>query len=170
MHVLVSAGSKHGSTLEIADAIGDVLTDRGLPASVVPPDQVETLERYQAVVLGSGVYAGHWTEPARHLVRRLGDELASRPVWLFSSGPIGDPPKPADDPVDVREILERTGAREHRVFPGRVLRRLLSFPERAIVAAFHVPDGDFRDWDAIRAWASQIADSLTTNEPGPSVG
>jgi len=37
---------------------------------------------------------------------------------------------------------------------------MLSFPERAIVGALRAPYGDFRDWDVIRTWAEEIADSL----------
>ena len=81
-------------------------------------------------------------------------------MWLFSSGPVGDPPKPDEDPVDVAELLATTNARDHRVFAGKLVRKQLSFPERAIVSALRVPEGDFRDWIEIRQWAAGIADAL----------
>jgi menaquinone-dependent protoporphyrinogen oxidase len=146
MQVLVTAATKYGATGEIARAIGDALRDRGLDCAVVPPEHVEEVDGYDGVVLGSAVYAGHWLKSARKLVDRLGGESAKRPVWLFSSGPIGDPPKPEEDPVDVAEVLAATGAREHRVLAGKLVRRQLSFPERPIVSALRVPEGDFRDW------------------------
>jgi menaquinone-dependent protoporphyrinogen oxidase len=62
--------------------------------------------------------------------------------------------------VDVAEILTATRARDHRVFAGRLVRRQLSFPERAIVSALRVPEGDFRDWPEIRRWADEIAEAL----------
>jgi hypothetical protein len=31
-----------------------------------------------------------------------------------------------------------------------------------IVNVVHAPDGDFRDWSAIRAWAREIAAALTS--------
>jgi menaquinone-dependent protoporphyrinogen oxidase len=111
MKVLVTAATKYGATAEIAQAIGDALRDHGLDPTVIPPQQVDSLDGYDAVVLGSAVYAGHWLKPARELVDRAG-HLADRPVWLFSSGPVGDPPKPEEDPVDVAEILTATAARE----------------------------------------------------------
>jgi menaquinone-dependent protoporphyrinogen oxidase len=92
--------------------------------------------------------------------------MAERPVWLFSSGPVGDPPKPEEDPVDVAELLTVTGAREHRVFAGKLVRRQLSFPDRAIVAALRVPEGDFRDWTEITRWAAGIADALHAGPGG----
>ena len=165
MKVLVTAASKHGATGEIAQAIGDALRDQGLDATVLEPEHVDAVDDYDAVVLGSAVYAGHWLKPARKLVARCGSGLAVRPVWLFSSGPIGDPPKPEEDPVDVAELLAATGAREHRVFAGKLVRKQLAFPERAIVSALRVPEGDFRDWAGISGWAVGIATALRSRSP-----
>jgi len=162
MRVLITAASKHGSTGEIAGAIAEVLGGRGLETVVTPPEKVDDVAAFDAAVLGSAVYAGRWMKPARELVERAADDLAARPVWLFSSGPIGEPPKPEEDPVDVAEIVESTSARDHRVFAGRLERSRLGFGERAVVAALRAPDGDFRDWDEIRGWATAIADELTS--------
>jgi menaquinone-dependent protoporphyrinogen oxidase len=164
MRVLVTAATKYGATAEIAAAIAEVLDEHGLEATVFPPEQVQGVDDYDAVVVGSAVYAGHWLKQARELVERYADVLASRPVWLFSSGPVGDPPKPEEDPVDVAELLTATGAREHRVLAGKLVRRQLSFPDRAIVSALRVPEGDFRDRTEITRWAASIADALQAVE------
>ena len=160
MRVLVTAASKYGATAEIAQTIAETLGKRGLEATVLPPEQVEEVGGYDAVVVGSAVYAGHWLKPARDLVGRHAGGLAGLPVWLFSSGPVGDPPKPDEDPVDVADLQGLTNPRDHRVFAGKLVRRQLSFPERAIVSALRVPEGDFRDWTEIRQWAAEIADAL----------
>lgn len=171
MRVLVSAATKHGATAEIAKAIGQTLSEADFEVDVIPPDLVDTVEGYDAVVLGSAVYAGRWLEPAKQMVARHRQALAARPVWLFSSGPVGEPPKPIDDPADVPEVRERTRAREHRVFAGRIEKARLSFAERAIVAALRVPDGDFRSWDEVRDWANGIVRALrqgaTRSRPQP---
>src|ERR687888_2093645 len=125
MKVLVTPATRHGATGEIAQAIGEALRDQGLDPTVLEPEQVEGVDGYDAVVLGSAVYAGHWLKPARELVARCGSALAARPVWLFSSGPIGDPPKPEEDPVDVADLLRATGARQHRVFAGKLVKKQL---------------------------------------------
>jgi menaquinone-dependent protoporphyrinogen oxidase len=170
MRVLVTAATKYGATAEIAAAIAEVLDEHGLEATVLPPDQVEEVDGYDAVVLGSAVYAGHWLKPARELVERHAGALVSRPVWLFSSGPVGDPPKPEEDPVDVADLLAATDAREHRIFAGKLVRKQLSFPERAIVSALRVPEGDFRDWTEIRRWAAGIADAMGAGSPQAPAG
>jgi menaquinone-dependent protoporphyrinogen oxidase len=160
MKVLVCAATKYGATGEIADAVADVLAEKGLEVTVIPPGQVGSIEQFDAVVLGSAVYMGQWMKPARELVDRSAAALAARPVWLFSSGPVGEPAKPAENPVDVSEILQSTKARDHRVFTGRLARKHLSFPDRAMASAIRAAEGDFRNWAEIRAWAAGIASAL----------
>jgi menaquinone-dependent protoporphyrinogen oxidase len=166
MRVLVSAASKYGSTTEIAEAIAKVLSGDGHDVDVRPPADVSSIENYDAVVLGSAVYVGHWLEPVRKLVEREREALRERPVWLFSSGPIGEPPMPkGDDAVDITDIVKATGAREHRIFSGKLGKHRLSFPERAVVFALRVAEGDFRDWDAIASWGRDIARQLAAKAP-----
>lgn len=156
MKVLVSAASKHGSTAGIADVLGSALMTGGYEVSVIEPARVDDVEDFDAIIVGSAVYAGHWMKPAIELTERFAERFREKPVWLFSSGPIGDPPKPAEDPVDVVEVMNVTGARGHHLFAGKLDKAMLSFPERAIVGALRAPYGDFRDWDEIRNWANEI--------------
>jgi menaquinone-dependent protoporphyrinogen oxidase len=160
MKILVCAASKYGATGEIARAVGDVLSERGADVTVIPPEDVGAIAEFDAVVLGSAVYMGQWMKSARELADRSGAALTARPVWLFSSGPVGEPPKPADSPVDVSAILKATKARDHRVFAGRLVKEHLSFPERAMVLALRAQEGDFRNWTEVRGWAAGIADAL----------
>ena len=161
MKVLVTAASKHGATSGIADAIASVLTVRGFEVIIKEPGRVEEVHTYDAIVVGSAVYGGHWMRPAIDLTHRFAERFPGKPVWLFSSGPIGDPPKPTEDPVDVAQIMTVTGARDHRLFAGKLDKTVLSFPERAIVGALRAPQGDFRNWDEIHTWAEGIAESLS---------
>ena len=159
--VLVAAGSKHGATDEIARRIASVLTARGYDVANSAPEQVDDVSGYDAVVLGSAVYAGHWVAEAKALADLVAEASPGMHVWLFSSGPIGDPPKPEEEPVDVSEIRAATDAREHHVFSGKIDKSMLGFGEKAILMALKVQEGDFRDWDAIDRWASRIAEQLT---------
>jgi len=158
--VLVAAASKHGATREIAAHIGETLGRRGCDATVLDADRIDTLDGYDAVVLGSAVYAGHWLPDAKDLADRIAARRPLPAVWLFSSGPVGDPPKPDEEPVDVAAIVDATAPRGHRVFAGRIDKAELGFAERAIMIAVRAPEGDFRDWDDISSWAHGIADAL----------
>jgi len=158
--VLVAAASKHGATAQIAERIGETLRGRGCEVTVADAGQVDAVDGYDAVVLGSAVYAGHWLDDAKALADRVAAQRRRPAVWLFSSGPVGDPPKPDEDPVDVAAVAEATAPREHRVFAGRIDKSKLGFAERAIMIAVRAAEGDFRDWDAITGWADEIADTL----------
>jgi menaquinone-dependent protoporphyrinogen oxidase len=170
MKVLVASASKHGATGEIGDAIGAILSARGHIVTTLAAEQVEAVHPFDAAVIGSAVYAGHWMKQAIDLAERFTDRWADRAVWLFSSGPIGEPPKPEEDPVDVSRIMQLTGARAHRIFTGRLDKSKLSFPERAMVSAFRAPYGDFRNWDNIRTWASEIAEELVGADSAAATG
>jgi menaquinone-dependent protoporphyrinogen oxidase len=163
MRVLVASASKHGSTAEIARTIGASLTFRQIEADVRPAESVTSLEGYDGVILGSGVYMGHWLEPAKRFIQQHTEDLLRRPVWLFSSGPLGDPAKPGEDPADAAALVEATRALEHRVFPGSLWKEDLGIAERAMVAAVRAPEGDFRPWAEIDDWAGQIAAQLATS-------
>ena len=160
MRVLVTAASKHGATLEIATAIGEELVRAGIDARVEPLEDVQSVDDYDGVVVGSGIYAGHWLGAAKEFVDQYATDLALRPLWLFSSGPLGHPLKPEEDPVDAASIATRLGARAHRVFGGRLDRSHLGLGERAIVGLVRAPDGDFRPWDEVRSWSAEIAREL----------
>jgi menaquinone-dependent protoporphyrinogen oxidase len=170
MNVLVAAASRNGATAEIADAIGRALRERGLSVTVAAPERVGDIGGYDAFVLGSAVYTGHWLQPAREFVERIGPLIAARPVWLFSSGPVGDPSRKlvqqmGADPVDLPAVRERTNAREHRMFAGRLVSEHASFAQRVSLHVFRGLEGDFRDWSAIEQWANEIADALLDREP-----
>jgi len=171
-HVLVVVATRHGATEGIAEAITRDLPATeagsrvGLTAVVQRADHDPNPAGADAIVLGSAVYAGRWLEPAREYVSRHATVLRERPVWLFSSGPIGDPPFPPDEPHDVHPLVQLIGARGHRVFAGRLDKALLSWGERAMVTAMRAPLGDFRDWAAVRAWSEEIATALADQGSG----
>ncbi len=162
MHVLVTVASRHGATREMGDVVAEVLRSAGHDVDEVEPDEVEHVEPYDAVVLGSAVYVGRLALGLRDLVDRQGGQLRQRPVWLFWSGPVGDPPVPATVPDDVTRIAETVGARDVATFAGRLDRDGLNISERALVALTRADAGDFRDLDVVRAWAQGVARELRT--------
>jgi menaquinone-dependent protoporphyrinogen oxidase len=161
MRVLIAVASRHGATVEIAETIGSALGGEGTQVDVVDIDDIHGLGDYDAVVLGSAVYMGHWLKPAAAFVASHSAELQARPTWLFSSGPVGDPPRPSpSEAVNIKEIVAATGAAEHRLFAGKLDKSELNFRERSVMRAVGGHDGDYRDCNEIRAWAEAIATSL----------
>jgi menaquinone-dependent protoporphyrinogen oxidase len=167
MNILVTAASRQGATIGIAEAIGRALRAHGLETTVAPPDELLDAAPYDAFVIGSAIYAGHWLEPATALVRRFAPTLPQRPVWLFSSGPVGEPSrklvqKMTADPVELPQLLALTNAREHRIFAGKLTGNGLPGFQRLSLLVFRSMEGDWRDWAAIERWADEIADSLAS--------
>ena len=163
--VLISAASRHGSTTEIARAIGNTLITKHIAVDIVPPAAVDSIEDYDAVILGSAVYEGHWVAAARDFAIRLRDPLAARHVWLFSSGPVGDPSRKLvrsmeQDPADVTRIKQDISVRGHQMFAGKLDPQALSIAQRASLLVFRGMRGDFRDWAVITQWADGIAADL----------
>jgi menaquinone-dependent protoporphyrinogen oxidase len=165
--VLVAYGSKHGATAEIAEAIGQAIQEAGLEADVMSADAIDSVSPYGAVVLGSAVYAGMWRKEAINLLESQEEELAQRPVWIFSSGPTGE-----GEPVELldgwrlpeaqQEVVDRISPRDIAVFHGNIDGDKLNLGEKLIVKAVKGEFGDYRDWDAIRSWATGIAEALTS--------
>jgi menaquinone-dependent protoporphyrinogen oxidase len=161
VRVLVAYATKLGSTREIAEAIGTTI-DASLSdgtVDVLPAAAIHGLTDYDAVVLGSALYAAHWQRDANRFVQRHHLQLTQRPVWLFSSGPLDRsaeagtlPPAPA-----VAQMTDFIGARDHRTFGGRLAADAPGIEPH--ILATH-PIGDFRDWEAVRAWAADIAHQL----------
>ena len=161
MRVLVTAASKHGATQEIADAIARELAGRAIETAVQPVESASP-EGFDAVVLGSAVYAGRWLEPARSYLEAHAAVLAGRATWSFSSGVWRQGSVPMLDAESSRWMYVSDGPREHRWFAGRLEHRLLSAAEREVVPGSGARAGDHRDWRAVREWAGEIAESLET--------
>jgi menaquinone-dependent protoporphyrinogen oxidase len=166
-NVLVTYGSKHGSTAEIAEAIADKLREYGLSVDCAPVEDVTSLDRYQAVVLGSALYMGRWQGAPRRFLRRHAAELAARPFWAFSSGPVDglDPMRP--EPPRIAKALEQLGARSHVVFAGRLPTEPRGPLQRRIVKRTPRVYRDERDWGEIRTWAARVAAELLTEPQSP---
>jgi menaquinone-dependent protoporphyrinogen oxidase len=169
MTVLVTYASKHGSTEEIAERIAATLRRSGIETDLQPVEAVREVEPYAAVVLGSAIYYGSWLKEAREFVHRHETALAARPVWLFSSGPLGVEVRDAEpQPKELAEFQESVKPRDPRVFFGALDYSQLSFMERMVVKGVRASEGDFRDWEAIEEWAESIAHALAPTAPAPA--
>lgn len=163
--VLVAYATKYGATAEIAERIGQVLRQAGLDAEVLPAERVGDVQAYRAVVLGSAVYIGQWRKQAAAFLKANEQALAGRPVWLFSSGPTGegDPVTLTQGwrlPAGLQPVADRIKPRDIAIFHGSANAQKMNFIEKWLLKNVKAPAGDFRDWDAIAAWAASIAAAL----------
>lgn len=178
MKILVAYATRHGATAGIAERIAKILTESGQPAEVRLVEEVTTIEAYDAVVLGGAAYMFHWLKPAVKFARKHRAALASRPVWLFSSGPLGTDVIDKDGkdvlraarPKEFDELTELLAPRGEQVFFGAYDpdAEPIGLGERVVrhmpAARDTLPAGDFRDWRAIEAWAREIAAAISADQ------
>ena len=160
MHILVTAASKHGATDEVADAIARRIEASGITVDRLAPADVTSVADYDAVVVGSAVYILQWMPEAHDFMERFKDELPAGRVWAFSVGMNGVPKHSRQDGSRVGPLLTHVKCRDLHTFAGRYKPSLLSLRERSVARLAGVVEGDFRDWDAIDAWADEIAAQL----------
>jgi menaquinone-dependent protoporphyrinogen oxidase len=170
--ILVTYASKHGGTQGIADRIARQLTNAGHAVELRPVKEIATVDGYDAVVIGSAAYMGSWLKDATEFVRRNVASLAMTQVWLFSSGPLGTNPRDAQGndlltasaPKEFAEFKETIKPRDMKVFFGALDPNKLNFAEKLIrstpAGRTLLPEGDFRDWNAIEEWAGAVAAEL----------
>lgn len=177
MKVLVAYASRHGATRGIAERIAQTISQAGHEVTLRPAEQADEVDRYDAFVVGSAAYAYHWLKEAAQFVRRHSALLAGRPVWLFSSGPIGTDTVDAkgrdvleaSKPAEFAEFATSIGPRDLHVFYGAfdpdaepigLMERIGSWFMRMPSIRKDMPAGDFRDWPKIETWAEGIAADL----------
>ena len=163
-HVLVVFGSKRGGTAEIADAIVETLLNEGIDADLADAVTIDSIDEYDAVIVGGALYMNRWHRDARRFVNRHEAALRVRPVWLVSSGPLDDSAAQRDiaPPGSVAAIAKRIGARDHRTFGGRLEPDATGFPAMQMA---RTRAGDWRAWHQIRAWARSLVPQLHRRTP-----
>lgn len=167
---LVAYASRMGGTEGIARAVADEMRQQGIDVDLRPAAEVHELTGYDAVVLGSAVYAGRWLRPARTLLKRLTvSRQVAHPlrVWLFHSGPLGPGQARSTVPAPrkVAAYAIALGAGRPTTFGGRI--------EPATAKGFLARSmakgdmsGDYRDFTQITDWARTIATELRASTTG----
>jgi menaquinone-dependent protoporphyrinogen oxidase len=189
LKVQVVYTSRHGGTAGIADRIAEVLRTEGADIVITNAADRPDPSGFDAYVIGSGVQIGKWHTEGTEFLERNQAMLATKPVWLFSSGPLPGSsmaretqdrltlalgPEEGPGSGGRKKIEALTAAihpRDHRVFYGAFNPNdpPKSMQERLVrlmpVAKRILPAGDFREWDAIEVWAREIGTQLMAKVP-----
>lgn len=161
--ILVAYASRKGSTTGIAQAIGKELTIEGYTVDVSEMKLITSLAGYNAVVIGAPVYTGKVTGDVAAFVSTNKDELSRVPVAGFVTGIAPVFPKTGDVKGFTDQLV--TGLSPVRpvavtMFAGTLDAGKMNLVERSLTTLMKVPTGDFRDWDAIAAWAKTLAGKM----------
>jgi menaquinone-dependent protoporphyrinogen oxidase len=159
--VLVTYASKYGSTGGVADAVAKELCVKGVSADVALITNARNIGSYQGVVIGSAIYMGKWMPEALDFVKRNKDILRRVPVAYFLV--CMTLARPTDknraevlaymDPI-LKEVpeIKPVGL---GTFAGAMHYSNLSWIYKKILKSKGTPEGDYRDWNAIRSWAQE---------------
>jgi menaquinone-dependent protoporphyrinogen oxidase len=159
--ILVTYASKYGSTGGVADAIGKELCGKGLAADVALIRNAGDCGLYQGVIVGSAIYMGKWMPEAVDFVKKNRDILCQVPVAYFLvcmtlSQPTEEKRTKVLSYMDpVLKAVPETKPIGIGTFAGALDYKNLSWLNKKIMKSKGSPEGDFRDWNAIRAWARE---------------
>lgn len=170
--ILVCYATLAGSTAEVAGAVADILRQAGAAVDVRRAREVRPADiaRYSAVVLGTGCRFGKVYKEAADFVRRHAAALERLPVAYFTVGLTMRPDAPPEKKEEARGYFKPLRDLKEPVavgqFAGVMDYKKLSAPLRMLLSraqgpeAEHLREGDWRDWDAIRSWARNLAPVL----------
>lgn len=161
--ILIAYASKTGSTAGVADRLGQTLSQSGLTVDVRPVNEVSDLAPYGAVVLGSAIRAGSLLPEMTGFMEANQAALQALPtaVFICCMTLAEDTPenrKTVDAYLDpVRGLIQPAAT---ATFAGAMDYNKLSFAFRMIVKALKTPEGDYRNWPEITAWADNLPEVL----------
>jgi len=153
--VLIAYASKHGSTCEVAEAVGERLRTHGITVFVRSARDVASLDGYDGIVVGSAIYTGRLHADARSFLHRHHREFAVRPLAVFALGPRTLAP---EEVASSEAQLAAGLAKEPDVHPLTTALFGGAFdPSQHHFPLSRVAASDVRDWAAIDAWADSVA-------------
>ncbi len=160
--ILVTYATRADSTSEVATCVAEVLRAEGATVDVQPVGTVHAVNNYDAVVIGSAIRMGRWLPEAVAFVKANRDTLRHIPTAYFLvSGFLHEETPEIRQTVlayldPVRALLEPTSI---GLFAGKMDYHKLSWLDRTIARKV-MPEGDWRNWEAIRAWAHDLLPGL----------
>lgn len=156
MKILVAYATAYGSTREIAEKIGEVLKSKGMQVTVSDIKEKPGPEGFDAAVIGAPVMKFRFLPAAVKFVKANKEDLKKIPVAYFSLGfrMMEDTPEHRDWMIQKLKVVTRHVAPvDIGLFGGKYVK-----PDKGF--AFPFPEGDWRDWEKIQAWAVGLTDKL----------
>jgi menaquinone-dependent protoporphyrinogen oxidase len=170
--ILVAYASRAGSTAEVADVVGQVLRESGAEVEVRPVEDVHSLAGYDALVLGSAIWVGKPLPEALQFATAQQQALAGLSVAYFILCDTLREDTPANRATARGYVTPLERIKQPvtlGLFAGKkdfsTVHPLLRWLLKHVVK---LPEGDWRDWERIRAWAAALAPRLARAEPLPA--
>ena len=151
MKILVTYATKNGSTTDVAQAIALRLREHGCSVEIQPVENVPSIKEFNALIVGAPIYSGRWLNGAHRILKQVRKLKADQTpaIALFALGPRkNDGP---EDWVAPKAQFERAIKKHSSIDPvSKALFGGADPPKKS-------PRRDIRDWEAIKAWADELA-------------
>jgi menaquinone-dependent protoporphyrinogen oxidase len=161
--VLVAYATKCDSTIEVAQEIGDTISQNGVTVNVKPIKEISDISDYDAAIVGSAIRMAQWLPEATAFIKKYQSQLNKKPTAIFSVHILNLD----DNPESQQERLAYTNSvkkiltpKAEAFFAGKIDQAQLSFFERLLFRMIKSPEGDFRNWEAIRNWAAEVTEQM----------
>jgi menaquinone-dependent protoporphyrinogen oxidase len=164
--VLIAYTTAAGSTAEVARAIGQEISGGNETVDVLKTKDVKDLSPYRAVVVGTGIRAGRVYRDTLVFLERHHLVLSQVPVAYFvvcmtMKDDTEENRCQVETYVDqMRGKAPQVQPLEVGLFAGKMDFEVLPLLLRLVVKAMKSEEGDFRDWEAIREWATRVRTTL----------
>jgi menaquinone-dependent protoporphyrinogen oxidase len=165
---LIAYASEMGSTKEIAERLGTIITAQKPPVDVLAIKDVTNPTQYTHIILGSAIHGGKWLSPATKFIRQHPEVLSAVPVWAFSVGCPEDMPSWAQKQLEhedkmMAEYVEKTLGlkyRDHGFFSGALEKEKVPFYLRWTWGIMGGKWGPATDWEKVESWGKTVADEI----------
>jgi menaquinone-dependent protoporphyrinogen oxidase len=158
--VLVTYATRAGSTIEVADTIALEISKQGYLVDLMHVENVKFISIYSAVVIGSAIRMGNVTPEIKKFVEEQKMELQNTPTAYFINCLTlkDDTPenREAVKPylASLRDLVEPVA---EGYFAGKMdYSKLTPFSRFLAKRVVKAPEGDFRNWEEIKSWASEL--------------
>ena len=161
--VLIAYATRYGTTKEIAEEIQGVLAEDDIESDLINVMEIRTIDAYDAVILGSPVYMGKMLIEARDFCQKYMPFFAGKWVAIFVDGISCCPPGEKSEQVlfaAIDDMKDCVIPAAKMAFCGSLDPSVLTEADAQIANMVHPPVGDFRDHEAIRAWAREVASAI----------
>jgi len=172
--ILIVYGTRYGTTTEVVQDMNNTAKELGVQVDVVHLEKGVSFpepEEYDLVIIGSGIQAGQWTKrPLKYIEEKL-DALSRTKVALFVvSGYAGNPDKVAEAQAEYLDSMPEKfpglspistaligGVFEFKKYNLVVRALVKNIVKKQYPPGADIPEKiDFRDWDIIRDWITEL--------------
>ncbi|RLF96349.1 nitric oxide synthase [Thermococci archaeon] len=173
MKALIAYGTRYGSTTDIANKMGEILTEEGIDVKIVnlAEEKIDDVSNYDLIIIGSSIKIGSWTKKSLEFLERFESDLSKKKTAFFVSCLDANDPKKCKEARE--NYLEKVAKKYPSIRPyklglfgGVIDMKKYGFGTKLMVKALSKnlekqgidinKSNDFRNWEEIQNWTREL--------------